>query len=88
VGLLNSVPKLTDRSSEPLRTIKGLPPLLIDPPAACAFAERCPHALRICREKDPPYFAPLPHNRTACWLHHEQAADARGALLKNRNPAS
>ena len=38
VGLLQAVPKLTDTGDTPLRTIEGLPPVLIDPPDACAFA--------------------------------------------------
>jgi oligopeptide transport system ATP-binding protein len=73
LGLLNAVPKLTDRSDQPLRTIDGLPPLLIDPPNACAFAGRCPFVMKICRQQDPGYFTPLPGNRVACWLHHEKA---------------
>jgi len=73
LGLLNAVPKLTDRSDQPLRTIEGLPPLLIDPANACAFAGRCPFVMKICRQQDPGYFTPLPGNRVACWLHHEKA---------------
>jgi oligopeptide transport system ATP-binding protein len=65
-----------------------LPPLLIDPPDACAFADRCPFVMKICREKDPPYFQPLPANRAACWLHHEQAAAQRQMLIAaQRQPA-
>lgn len=84
VGLLNAVPKLSDSSSDPLRTIEGLPPLLIDPAPGCAFADRCPHALRICREEDPPYFSPIENNRSACWLHHDQAEGAREIFVRDR----
>jgi len=73
LGLLNAVPKLNDRSDQPLRTIEGLPPLLIDPPNVCAFAGRCPFVMKICRQQDPGYFTPVPKNRVACWLHHEGA---------------
>jgi oligopeptide transport system ATP-binding protein len=86
-GLLNAVPKLTDRSDQPLRTIEGLPPLLIDPPSACAFASRCPFVMKICRQQDPGYFTPVPDNRVACWLHHEQAAARRQSFMTARAPA-
>jgi oligopeptide transport system ATP-binding protein len=88
LGLLNAVPKLSDEGNAPLRTIEGLPPLLIDPPDACAFADRCPFVMKICREKDPPYFTPLPANRSACWLHHAQAAGQREVFAQTaRQPA-
>ena len=30
--------------------------------------------MKICRQQDPPDFAPLDGNRAACWLHDERAA--------------
>jgi oligopeptide transport system ATP-binding protein len=87
LGLLNAVPRLTDRGDRPLRTIEGLPPLLIDPPNACAFAGRCPFVMRICRQQDPGYFNPVPDNRVACWLHHEQAAARRESFVAARRTA-
>ena len=87
LGLLNAVPRLTDRGDRPLRTIDGLPPLLIDPPDACAFASRCPFVMRICRQQDPGYFSPVPDNRVACWLHHEQAAARREGFVAARQTA-
>ena len=36
-----------------LRTIEGLPPLLISPPDACRFEPRCRFARDVCREKEP-----------------------------------
>jgi oligopeptide transport system ATP-binding protein len=87
LGLLNAVPKLTDESDAPLRTIEGLPPLLIDPPDACAFADRCPFVMRICRQEDPDYFTPVADNRAACWLHHDSAASQR-AVFEAARPAT
>jgi oligopeptide transport system ATP-binding protein len=86
LGLLNAVPKLSDSSNQPLRTIEGLPPVLIDPPDACAFADRCPFVMKICRQQDPDYFTPVADNRSACWLHHEQAAGRRRAFYDARSP--
>jgi oligopeptide transport system ATP-binding protein len=52
-GLLDSLPRLDDLRSDRLRTIEGLPPLLINVPDACRFNPRCNFARDICREKEP-----------------------------------
>ena len=52
-GLLDSLPRLDDVRGDRLRTIEGLPPLLIDPPDRCRFEPRCRFARDICREKEP-----------------------------------
>jgi peptide/nickel transport system ATP-binding protein len=45
-ALLNSLPRFDDEGSRTgrLATIPGQPPELIDPPASCRFAPRCPYA--------------------------------------------
>ena len=86
LGLLAAVPRPGDADDAPLRTIEGLPPVLIDPPDACAFAPRCPFAMRICRERDPAAYTPVAGNRTACWLHHPDAEAPRAAFLAARRP--
>jgi oligopeptide transport system ATP-binding protein len=52
-GLLDSLPRLDDLRGGRLRTIEGLPPLLIKLPDACRFNPRCPYAQDLCREKEP-----------------------------------
>jgi oligopeptide transport system ATP-binding protein len=52
-GLLDSLPRLDDTREGRLRTIEGLPPLLIAPPDACRFNPRCIYARDICRQKEP-----------------------------------
>jgi oligopeptide transport system ATP-binding protein len=52
-GLLDSLPRLDDQRGGRLRTIEGLPPLLINLPDACRFNPRCPYATDLCREKEP-----------------------------------
>ena len=52
-GLLDSLPRLDDIRGERLRTIEGLPPLLIHPPDACRFEPRCRFARDKCREDEP-----------------------------------
>src|SRR3546814_2017937 len=41
LGLLASLPRLTDEGDEPLVPIKGSPPSLIRRPTGCAFHPRC-----------------------------------------------
>jgi oligopeptide transport system ATP-binding protein len=67
-GLLDSLPRLDDVRGDRLRTIEGLPPLLIDPPDACRFNPRCRFTRDICREREPALTereSPLHHAR--CW---------------------
>jgi oligopeptide transport system ATP-binding protein len=52
-GLLDSLPRLDDVRGERLRTIEGLPPLLIDVPDACRFSPRCAYSRDACREHEP-----------------------------------
>jgi oligopeptide transport system ATP-binding protein len=52
-GLLDSLPRLDDIRGGKLRTIEGMPPLLIDPPDACRFNPRCVFARDVCREGEP-----------------------------------
>ena len=52
-GLLDSLPRIDDVRGDRLRTIEGLPPLLISPPDACRFNPRCVYARDICRTSEP-----------------------------------
>jgi oligopeptide transport system ATP-binding protein len=52
-GLLDSLPRIDDVRGDRLRTIEGMPPILIRPPDACRFNPRCVYARDICREHEP-----------------------------------
>jgi oligopeptide transport system ATP-binding protein len=52
-GLLDSLPRLDDVRGDRLRTIEGLPPILINPPDACRFEPRCRFARDVCRQDEP-----------------------------------
>jgi oligopeptide transport system ATP-binding protein len=52
-GLLDSLPRIDDIRGERLRTIEGLPPLLIEPADACRFSPRCAYVRDTCREHEP-----------------------------------
>jgi len=47
----------------------GAPPSLVNPPAACRFHPRCPHAMKICTTELPPQFGVGDKHAAACWLH-------------------
>jgi len=70
VGLLNSVPVL-GRKEKDLVPIQGMVPLPTEEIRGCAFAPRCPHAMKICREQTPVLNDVRPRHQVACWLHDD-----------------
>jgi len=53
IGLLGAIPRVDQAEKQPLTPIKGNPPLLINLPYACPFADRCPIAVEACRMAEP-----------------------------------
>jgi len=39
--------------------------------AGCKFADRCPHVMAICSQKDPPLYRVDPTRASACFLHQD-----------------
>ncbi|MFD0782874.1 ABC transporter ATP-binding protein [Micromonospora azadirachtae] len=70
LGLLNSIPRLDEKGQE-LRTIKGLPPNLMNIPAGCSFNPRCPMVQPVCREKRPPLLQIGAGRASACHFAEE-----------------
>jgi len=67
-GLLDSLPRLDDVRSDRLRTIEGLPPLLINVPDACRFNPRCAYARDECRDHEPGLtLREEPGHYARCW---------------------
>lgn len=75
IGLLGAIPRVDKKEKEPLTPIKGNPPLLIDLPDACPFADRCPIAISACRDGEPPLTevpsASGESHKAACIRSHE-----------------
>jgi oligopeptide/dipeptide ABC transporter ATP-binding protein len=71
VGLLNSVPVLGKKGEKDLIPIKGMVPMPTEEISGCAFAPRCPHAMKICRERLPVLREAKPGHQTACWLYDD-----------------
>ena len=66
-GLMQSLPALNKGAKE-LKTIPGMPPTLIDPPAHDAFACRNEYALEIDYHQQPPMFQITDTHYAATWL--------------------
>jgi len=71
VGLLNSVPVLGKKGEKDLVPIRGMVPMPTEIIPGCAFAPRCPHAMKICREQQPVLREVKPGHTTACWLYDD-----------------
>jgi len=67
-GLMESIPSL-DVDKGRLEPIKGVVPDPYDVPAGCPFNNRCPHAMDICTEEDPPLVEVEDGHKSSCWLH-------------------
>ncbi|MDH4344936.1 MAG: ABC transporter ATP-binding protein [Thermoleophilia bacterium] len=77
-GLMGSLPRL-DVNVDRLVQIPGQPPSLLRPPPGCRFHPRCPYAMTVCHEKEPPSVAVPgdPEHEDAC--HLDAAAKQREA---------
>lgn len=64
--LMASVPTL--REDKQLESIPGRPPSLVNPPAGCRFADRCPFRFHRCTVEPPP--AAVDGRQVKCWLYH------------------
>ncbi|MBS3765412.1 ABC transporter ATP-binding protein [Candidatus Bipolaricaulota bacterium] len=67
-GLMESIPSL-DVDKGRLEPIKGVVPDPYQVPDGCPFNNRCPHAMDICREEDPPLVEVEDGHKSSCWLH-------------------
>ncbi|MGH8984498.1 MAG: ABC transporter ATP-binding protein [Acidimicrobiia bacterium] len=83
-ALLQSIPKITDKSHTRLRVIGGRPPSLVDPAPGCRFAPRCPYVQEKCLQEEPPLLpASTPGHEFRCWFP-VGSPEGRAALERNR----
>ena len=69
MGLLKSVPRLTERPGRKLVPIPGMLPDLIDMPSTCAFLPRCSYHVSDCEEKPWPSLEPVgPGHNVSCFV--------------------
>lgn len=63
-SLISSIPSINKRELNPPT---GEVPSLINPPSGCRFHPRCPFAMDVCSQKEPPMFE-INGRKVACWL--------------------
>ena len=85
LGLLQSIPNPNENKKEKLKPIEGQPPDLLKPPVGCPFFDRCEYAMKICKEKTPPYFDFGINHKAACWVNHPSAPKVMSPLKGGRN---
>ena len=72
-GLLRSLPRVDKDASggkQRLQEIPGIVPSLLNLPAGCKFASRCPSVMEQCKEQEPSLETVAPNHYSACWLNH------------------
>ena len=72
-ALLKSVPRVDYEGKQALMTIEGSIPDMTNPPKGCAFCSRCPYAMNICNEYEPPKTMLSNEHEVSCWLLDERA---------------
>ena len=72
-ALLESIPRV-DQKGQELRSIKGLPPALVNPPPGCLFHPRCTFARDRCTVEAPPLYAVAGGRASACHYWEEVMA--------------
>ncbi len=72
-GLLDSIPRLRMKRSEPkerkLHAIPGVVPSPANLPRGCAFQPRCPKALPVCSSEEPALLQTTSGHCVRCWLY-------------------
>jgi oligopeptide/dipeptide ABC transporter ATP-binding protein len=87
-ALLRSIPKLDAASHTRLAAIPGRPPDLINPPAGCRFAPRCPYVQDRCRAEEPPLIEAEPGHLYRCWYPVGTSMMSTGSQEPVLEPAS
>ena len=72
-ALLNSVPRIDYEEDSKLIAIEGSIPDMTNPPKGCGFCARCPYAMKICEEYEPPKTQLEKEHEISCWLMNEKA---------------
>jgi peptide/nickel transport system ATP-binding protein len=76
-GLLQTVPDKAN-PDQPLFSIKGNVPSLLEPQTNCRFAPRCEYVMDRCRREMPPLFTLNEDHQAACFLHNGKPEAQKG----------
>jgi len=77
LGLLGSLPRPDQGAHRALTPIEGNPPSLVNLPAGCPFAPRCPLRVALCTEKEPDLVRHVDAHAAAC--HRSDEIERRRA---------
>ncbi len=70
--LIQALPRVGDQTQR--MGISGRPPNLIEPPAGCRFAARCPKVMEHCAHQEPALTQIEPDHYVSCHLYQGQAS--------------
>lgn len=73
LGLLSCIANPEDDDVKELTPIPGSPPDLLNPPKGCPFVDRCPEAMKVCKNYMPSVTEFSATHQCACWLNHSKA---------------
>ncbi len=68
-ALLSSIPSLDPSQNIHIAPLSGELPSPLNPPTGCTFHTRCPKALPLCREQNPPWKELSPVHKVRCHLY-------------------
>jgi peptide/nickel transport system ATP-binding protein len=71
LGLLKSIPRLEDESTEPLYMIKGMVPDPLHMPQGCPFSDRCDRCMARCG-KEMPQLIEKDGHKVRCFLYQSE----------------
>ena len=77
-ALLKTVPSVRGARAAKLNVIEGQPPIMVAPPAACAFRARCPEAFGRCEQQNPPRIPVGNGHDVACFWNPETGGPRHG----------
>ncbi|MEA2647528.1 MAG: oligopeptide transport system ATP-binding protein [Chloroflexota bacterium] len=78
-SLLRSIPRVDEHEHERLRSIEGIAPDLLRPPAGCRFHPRCPFRVEQCYTDPPELELVGPDQEARCWVKMDRAYKEMGA---------
>ena len=84
-GLIRSIPEQAVDEKKPLTPIHGNPPSLVNLPAGCAFAPRCPYATEKCHKERPPRFEMSSGHYASCHFANDDAFVKKNAPDTSRS---
>jgi len=67
IGLIGSLPNLITDERKRLISIPGAPPILLEKPVGCPFADRCTYVFDRCRQENPPLLSLGSLHQVSCW---------------------